>query len=78
MDDGGDCPLRRVLAERRAIFAKVPVEAEPTPREKTLSELTQQYDAHPHQITGWKDQLLDGADGVFGAENTEPAATPST
>ena len=44
--------------------------------EKTLSETAQQYDGHPHQITGWKNQLLDGAAGVFGADEAEPAVAP--
>ena len=35
--------------------------------EKTLSELAQQYDVHPNQITSWKAQLLEGASGVFGS-----------
>ena len=45
--------------------------------EKTLSELAQQFDIHPNQITQWKGQLLDGAAGVFGSDsrgdNQEPA-----
>ena len=44
--------------------------------EKTLSELAQQYDVHPNQITTWKNQLLDGAVGVFGGERAEPTAAP--
>ena len=39
--------------------------------EKTLSELAQQFDAHPNQITTWRSQLLEGAAGVFGPEKTE-------
>ena len=36
--------------------------------EKTLIELSQQFDVHPNQIKQWKDQLLEGASGVFGGE----------
>ncbi|WP_161914419.1 IS3 family transposase [Methylosinus sp. C49] len=39
--------------------------------EKTLSELAQQFDVHPNQITTWKGQLLEGAAGVFGHEKPE-------
>jgi transposase len=41
--------------------------------EKTLSELTQQFDVHANQITQWKSQLLEGAAGVFGGDaRSEP------
>ena len=36
--------------------------------DKTLAELTKQYDVHPNQITDWKGQLLERAASVFGAE----------
>ena len=42
--------------------------------EKTLSELAEQFDIHPNQITQWKTQLLEGATGVFGEARTETAA----
>jgi HK97 family phage major capsid protein len=34
--------------------------------EKTLLELAQAFDVHPNQIKQWRDQLLEGATGVFG------------
>ena len=41
--------------------------------EKTLIELTQDFDVHPNQIKQWRDQLLEGATGVFGqATNPDP------
>ena len=35
--------------------------------DKTLSELAEQFDVYPNQITQWKTQLLDGAITVFGS-----------
>ena len=44
--------------------------------EKTLADLAQQFDVHPNQITQWRNQLLDGAAGVFGSEAKSEAAAP--
>jgi len=33
--------------------------------EQTLGELAQHFDVHPNQIKQWRDQLLEGAMGVF-------------
>lgn len=38
-----------------------------------MVELAQQFDVHPNQIKQWKDQLLDGAVGVFGDDRKEDA-----
>ena len=47
-----------------AFKAKVAVAA--IKGEKTLIELAQDFDIHPNQIKQWRDQLLQGATGVFG------------
>jgi transposase len=47
-----------------AFKAKVAVAA--IKGEKTLIELAQGFDVHPNQIKRWRDQLLEGATGVFG------------
>lgn len=55
-----------------AFKAKVAVAA--IKGEKTLIELAQDFDVHPNQIKQWRDQLLEGATGVFGeAPKAEPA-----
>lgn len=32
---------------------------------KTMSELAEQFDVHPNQISTWREQLLQGASNVF-------------
>jgi len=39
--------------------------------DKTLAELSQQFDVHPNQITDWKTRLQEGAASVFGEEKAE-------
>ncbi|NKL21205.1 IS3 family transposase [Rhizobium leguminosarum bv. viciae] len=45
--------------------------------EQTLVELSQQFDVHANQIKQWKDQLLEGATGVFGDETKAEPAGPT-
>lgn len=44
--------------------------------EKTLAELAHQFDIHPNQITTWKNQLQEGAAGVFGHDKAGSPETP--
>lgn len=44
--------------------------------EKTLAELSQEFDIHANQITTWRAQLLEGAAGVFGADRS-PSSAPA-
>ena len=40
--------------------------------EATLAELAKRYDVHANQIAQWKEQLINGASGVFGEGKSEP------
>ncbi|MCI4680035.1 hypothetical protein K9U39_14345 [Rhodoblastus acidophilus] len=44
--------------------------------EKPLAELAQQFDVQPNQITTRKNQLLEGARGVFGEEKAGSIEAP--
>ena len=55
---------RHMLALHEACPRNPPISGHS--REKTLADLAQQHEVHPNQITTWKAQLLDGADGLFG------------
>ena len=57
-----------------AFKAKVAVAA--IKGEKTMIDLAQEFDVHPNQIKQWRDQLLEGATGVFG-EAAKAEAEPT-
>ena len=52
---------------------KVKVAIEAVKEQMTLGELAQKYEIHPVQVSQWKKQLLEGADGVFERPNKKRA-----
>ena len=52
---------------------KVKVAIEAIKEMMTLGELAQKYKIHPFQVSQWKKQLLEGADGVFERPNKKRA-----
>ncbi len=42
--------------------------------DRTIAQLAEHFDVHPHQITAWKAQLESGASGVFGSGNRSRVA----
>ena len=45
--------------------------------DRTLAQLAEQFDVHPHQITSWKAQLKGGAADVFGLGSGNRAVKPA-
>jgi transposase len=46
--------------------------------DKTLAELSAEFDVHPNQITQWKQQLLDNASELFSKGRNNPSAPDET
>ena len=44
--------------------------------DKTLAELSQQYDIHPNQVTDWKRQLMERAVQGFGDASSATSSDP--
>ncbi len=63
---------RRFTAEFKAKVALAAIRGE-----KTLIELSQQFDVHPNQIKQWKGLLLEGASCLFGMEVKSGPAAPA-
>jgi transposase-like protein len=56
--------MRRTRRNHSASFkAKVALSA--IKGDRTLTEIAEQFDVHPNQISNWKQQMLDGAAMVF-------------
>jgi transposase len=67
--------MSRRPRRKPAFKAKVAIAA--IKGERTLTELAEQFDVHPNQITSWKAQLEDGAADIFrpgGGKGTAPPA----
>jgi transposase-like protein len=45
--------------------------------DRTLSQLAEQFDVHPNQVTSWKAQLEGGAADVFGPGSGDGTAPPA-
>ena len=45
--------------------------------DRTIAQLTDQFDVHPNQITTWKSQLEEGAADVFGPGSGGAQAAPA-
>jgi len=55
--------------QRRSAQFKFQVALEALKEQKTLSQLANEYEVHPTQITQWKKQLLDGGTSLFGQQH---------
>ncbi len=57
--------------QRRTAKLKARLAIEALKGEKSLSELSNEYDIDPRQITRWKNILIDSAENLFENKNTQ-------
>jgi transposase len=65
-------PRRNHTAAFKAKVALAAIEGD-----RTLTQLAEQFDIHPNQITSWKAQLEGGAADVFGPGSSNGASQPA-
>ena len=53
------------IRKRHSAAFKAKVALEAAKQQKTVGALAKEYQVHPVQISQWKKQLLDGAEGLF-------------
>jgi transposase len=74
--ESGDTMKKRARRNHSSTFkAKVALAA--IKGDRTLSQLSEQFDVHPNQITIWKDQLVEFAAEVFERGSSGKAAAPA-
>ena len=74
--ESGETMTRRARRNHTPAFkAKVALAA--VKGDRTLSQLAEQFDVHPNQITSWKAQLEGGASDVFGPGGGNAGALPA-
>ena len=64
------------MSQKRRTFSKefkARVALEAIQGAKTLHEIASAYQVHPHQVSTWRKQLLDGAAGLFERGNAASA-----
>ena len=69
--------MRRKRRNHSAVF-KARVALAAVKGEKTLAELSEQFDVHANQIQDWRRRLLDNADELFGRGAQQKEETAET
>ncbi len=69
--------MRRKRRNHSSVF-KAKVAAAAIKGEKTLAQLSEQFDVHANQIQDWRRRLLDNVDALFGRGTQRKEETEST